>query len=263
MKLLAAEVGQCMNEKVRTSGCSAYQWVFGKNPRVPCDLLSPDGKLEALQGLDHDAELRLRAWIRAQADSKLAEFRTNEALRNAVLRMPRPPRPGGLLAQCEDSPRETCSSRLVPSYGRGPAQGRRQPEQLLGHVRRALRARLKGAASAGLRHGTLESARARPREHPPDAARQLLRRSRRRPCRGRRHSRAAGRDHADVRAGPGNLLAFSTRTRQRAEPGGRRASSCGRAAGALQRRVRQNTAVTYGGTCGFYGSSRDSGSTAL
>ena len=126
MKLLAAEVGQCMNEKVRTSGCSAYQWVFGKNPRVPCDLLSPDGKLEALQGLDHDAELRLRAWIRAQADSKLAEFRTNEALRNAVLRMPRPPRhhyePGDLVAFWRNA-KTRRGKRVPPGWFRATVVG--------------------------------------------------------------------------------------------------------------------------------------------
>ncbi|CAE7230751.1 RE1, partial [Symbiodinium sp. CCMP2456] len=130
MKLLAAEVGQCMNEKVRTSGCSAYQWVFGKNPRVPCDLLSPDGKLEALQGLDHDSELRLRAWIRSQADGKLAEFRTNEALRNAVIRMPRPPRhhyePGDLVAFWRNA-KTRRGKRVPPGWFRatviGPHKG--------------------------------------------------------------------------------------------------------------------------------------------
>ena len=30
MKIMAAEVGQSMNDKVRTSGCSANQWLFGK-----------------------------------------------------------------------------------------------------------------------------------------------------------------------------------------------------------------------------------------
>ncbi|CAE7744915.1 RE1 [Symbiodinium sp. KB8] len=126
MKLLAAEVGQCMNEKVRTSGCSAYQWVFGKNPRVPCDLLSPDGKLEALQGLDHDSELRLRAWIRAQADSKLAEFRVNEALRTAVLRMPRPPRhhyePGDLVAFWRNA-KNRKGKRIPPGWFRATVVG--------------------------------------------------------------------------------------------------------------------------------------------
>ena len=66
------------------------------------DLLSPEGRLEALQGMGQDDELRLRTWIRAQADGKLAEFRINESLRRAVLRMPRPPRhtykPGDLMA---------------------------------------------------------------------------------------------------------------------------------------------------------------------
>ena len=102
MMMLAAEVGQSMNDKVRTSGASANQWVFGKNPQIPVDLLSPDGKIEALQGVSQDEELRRRTWARAAADAKLSEFRINEALRNAVLRLPRPPRtlyePGELVA---------------------------------------------------------------------------------------------------------------------------------------------------------------------
>ena len=115
MKLLAAEVGAAMNDKVRTSGCSANQWVFGKSPRLPADLLSPDGRIEAIQGMSHDQELRLRAHIRADADGKLSEFRINEALRNAVLRMPRPPRhqyePGDLVAGQASATRVVQSDR--------------------------------------------------------------------------------------------------------------------------------------------------------
>ena len=58
-----------MNDKVRTCGASPNQWLFGRNPRVPEDLLSPDGRLEALRGLDQDKQLRLRSYVRAQADA--------------------------------------------------------------------------------------------------------------------------------------------------------------------------------------------------
>ncbi|CAE7586371.1 RE1 [Symbiodinium natans] len=87
MKMLASSVGASMNDRVRTSGCSANEWVFGKHPKVPVDLLSPDGKLQALQGMDADQELRLRQQIRASADAKLAEFSVNQSLSKAILRL--------------------------------------------------------------------------------------------------------------------------------------------------------------------------------
>lgn len=102
MKTLASAVSAAMNDRVRSSGCSAYQWVFGKNPRVPDDVLSPDGKFEALQAMELDDELRKRAQVRAQADEKMAAYRLNEAVRTAILRKSHPIKedyqPGDLVA---------------------------------------------------------------------------------------------------------------------------------------------------------------------
>ena len=102
MKILAASVSASMNEKIRTCGCSPNEWLFGRHPRNPWDLLSVDGKVEALQGLDTEAELRRRQQIRALADQKIDEFATNDSLRKAILRQGRPTRqsyePGELVA---------------------------------------------------------------------------------------------------------------------------------------------------------------------
>lgn len=102
MKMLGAMVSSAMNDRIRTCGASPNQWLFGRNPRAPDDLLSPDGKIEALRGLDADEQLRLRNYVRAQADIALAQYRTDEALRKAVLRQGRPTRltyePGELVA---------------------------------------------------------------------------------------------------------------------------------------------------------------------
>ncbi|CAE7177640.1 unnamed protein product [Symbiodinium microadriaticum] len=92
MKLLGAQVSASLNDKVRTCGCSPNEWLFGRSPKKPTDLLSPDGKLQALQGLDLDQELRRRHYVRAQADSRIAEFMVNDALRKAVLRLDHPGR---------------------------------------------------------------------------------------------------------------------------------------------------------------------------
>ena len=90
MKTLACAAGAAMNDKIRTAGCSAYQWVFGKNPSLPDDILSPDGKYEALQAMELDDELRKRNRVRALADEKLAAYRLNEAVRAAILRKSHP-----------------------------------------------------------------------------------------------------------------------------------------------------------------------------
>ncbi|CAK9099469.1 unnamed protein product, partial [Durusdinium trenchii] len=102
MKTMACAVAAAMNDKIRTSGCSAYQWLFGKSPVIPTDVLSPDGKFEALQAMDVDSELRKRSQIRATADEKVTAYRLNEAVRTAILRKSHPPRetyePGELVA---------------------------------------------------------------------------------------------------------------------------------------------------------------------
>ena len=92
MKMLGVTVGAALNSKVRMSGASPNQWVFGKDPAVPGDLLNMDGTIEAQQGLQQDQELRRRAQVRAKADAYLSEYRIDEALRRAVSRQGRPPR---------------------------------------------------------------------------------------------------------------------------------------------------------------------------
>ena len=107
MQMMAAMVSASLNDKIRTCGCSPNEWLFGKNPKVPWDLLSPDGKVETLQGLEQDRELRRRQHARATADVKIAEFTVNDALRQAVLRMDRPSRntyePGEMVAFWRDA----------------------------------------------------------------------------------------------------------------------------------------------------------------
>ena len=132
MKMLASSVGASMNDRVRTSGCSANEWVFGKHPKVPVDLLSPDGKLQALQGMDADQELRLRQQIRASADAKLAEFSVNQSLSKAILRLGRPTRqsyePGELVAfwreaRTRKDPKTRKPRRLPAGWCRGSVIG--------------------------------------------------------------------------------------------------------------------------------------------
>ena len=102
MKSLGIIVSASMNDKVRTCGASANQWLFGKSPQMPYDLLDREGQVEALQGREPDEELRLRQYIRAQADMLISQYKIDDALRTAILRRGRPGRttyePGELVA---------------------------------------------------------------------------------------------------------------------------------------------------------------------
>eukprot|EP00913_Durusdinium_trenchii_P008023 g7523.t1 len=126
MQLLGSLVGAAMNEKVRTCGASANQWLFGRNPRVAEDLLSPDGQLDALRGLDQDEELRLRTYIRSQADVLISQFKIDDALRKAVLRQGRPSRltyePGELVAFWRQVKKKK-GKLLQPGWFRGTIVG--------------------------------------------------------------------------------------------------------------------------------------------
>ena len=136
MKMMGALVSASMNDKIRTCGASPNQWLFGKSPRMPEDILSPDGQLEALQGLDHDQQLRLRTFVRAQADVLLSQYRIDGALRKAVLRQGRPTRlsyePGELVAFWRQIKKKK-GKILQPGWFRGtivgPHKGDNSPGQ--------------------------------------------------------------------------------------------------------------------------------------
>ena len=78
MKMLGAMIGAALNDKVRTCGCSPNEWFADAAPRRHGDLLSPDGKIQAMQGLEQDAELRRRQQVRATADVKGRRIRRQQ-----------------------------------------------------------------------------------------------------------------------------------------------------------------------------------------
>ena len=132
MKMLGAMIGAALSDKVRTCGCSPNEWLFGRSPKTPWDLLSPDGKIQAMQGLEQDAELRRRQQVRATADAKVAEFAVNNALRQAVLRLDRPGRsayePGELVAfwreaKMKKDPKSRKPRRVPAGWYRGTIIG--------------------------------------------------------------------------------------------------------------------------------------------
>ena len=89
---LCVIVNNAKNSRVRQCGSSAFQWTFGKNPKVPDSLLSVEGNLATHSGTDADEELRRRVQTRASAETACVEWDTSEALRRSILRAPRPHR---------------------------------------------------------------------------------------------------------------------------------------------------------------------------
>ena len=126
MRALGASVAASLNDKVRMCGASANQWVFGKSPTVPGDLLDMDGKIAALHGLQRDEQLRLRNQVRGRADALISEYRINEALQRAVTRQGRPPRqryePGELIAYWRNIKKRK-GKILQPGWFRGTVIG--------------------------------------------------------------------------------------------------------------------------------------------
>eukprot|EP00435_Cladocopium_sp_Y103_P026045 s2476_g6.t1 len=120
MQLLGSQVGASLNDKVRMSGASPNQWVFGKNPAIPGDLLNMDGKLR-------DEQLRHRQQVRARADALISEYRVQEALQKAVNRQSRPPRtryePGELVAFWRNAKRGKGNKLRQPGWFRGTIIG--------------------------------------------------------------------------------------------------------------------------------------------
>ena len=119
MKTLRAMVGESLDDKVRTGGCSANKQVFGKSPKVPHDLLSPDGQIQALQRVDLDLELRRRQLLRSESDIKIAEFTVNREL-VAFWREPGPARIPRLASHAEFQRRGIV---IEPRLSIGPHRG--------------------------------------------------------------------------------------------------------------------------------------------
>ena len=173
MRTLGCAVAAAMNDRIRPSGCSAYQWLFGKSPQIPEDVLSPDGKFEALQAMELDEELRRRNRIRAMADEKISAYRLNEAVRTAILRKSHPMKddyePGELVAFWREakSPRQERTegqkdTSLLVSWCGGWTSQRRwhhQAEQLLGHLQRTVHPCGQRTDEAGFWHRTMAGTR--------------------------------------------------------------------------------------------------------
>ena len=90
LNLITAMAAFAKNNLLNRSGSSPCQWVFGRNHKLPGALLSSGGNIEACQLASDSERLQRIEAIRAAAMSEFHNFEYNNALRNALLRKPRP-----------------------------------------------------------------------------------------------------------------------------------------------------------------------------
>eukprot|EP00972_Heterocapsa_arctica_P113821 16439269-Heterocapsa_arctica.AAC.1 len=63
-----------MNSRLRESGFSPYQYVFGRDPKVPASLLSPGGQLAPQSEASYSEQVRRAAEIRRAAEHAFVEM---------------------------------------------------------------------------------------------------------------------------------------------------------------------------------------------
>ncbi len=80
------------NSLISVSGASPYQLIFGKNPRVPQDLLQEDPHLVASEAVMVDSVFERSQLIRSAARKAVLEAQDDRALRQALRARPRPHR---------------------------------------------------------------------------------------------------------------------------------------------------------------------------
>ena len=80
------------NSLISVSGASPYQLIFGKNPRVPQDLLQEDPHLVASEAVMVDSVFERSQRIRSAARKAVLEAQDDRALRRALRARPRPHR---------------------------------------------------------------------------------------------------------------------------------------------------------------------------
>ena len=89
------------NEMIQSYGFTPHQFVFGKNPRVPSDLLDEPLHVVSATASLHDSAAERAQAIRQSARKAVLELQDSKALRSALLARPRvsiPFKPGDLVA---------------------------------------------------------------------------------------------------------------------------------------------------------------------
>ena len=92
LNILVMMAAAAKNSLIRRAGASPAQWVFGRNPKLPGSLLSPGGDIESCQLHSDSEKLRHVEQVRTQAMMLFHQFESDNSLRTALLRKPRPAR---------------------------------------------------------------------------------------------------------------------------------------------------------------------------
>ena len=92
LNIIVMMAAAAKNSLMRRAGSSPCQWVYGRNPKLPGSLLSSGGNIESCNIHSDSDRLREVEQIRTHAMMLFHQFETDNALRNALLRKPRPAR---------------------------------------------------------------------------------------------------------------------------------------------------------------------------
>ena len=80
------------NALLSVAGVSPYQKVFGRNPRLPADLLQDNPDLNAIESAHSESAMDKAHSIRMAARRAVLEAQDNRALKAAIRARPRPHR---------------------------------------------------------------------------------------------------------------------------------------------------------------------------
>ena len=90
MRIMAMMVSAAKNTMRRRCGFSPAQWVLGKDPKLPADLVDGTEHEKALSLATHDPQLRRRYAIRTAAREAFVRMQGDDQLRRAMLARSRP-----------------------------------------------------------------------------------------------------------------------------------------------------------------------------
>ena len=92
LNMLVTLAAAAKNNLMRRAGSSPAQWVYGRNHKIPGALLSSGGNVESCQLHTDSERLRHIEQVRTQSMMLYHQFESDNALRTALLRKPRPAR---------------------------------------------------------------------------------------------------------------------------------------------------------------------------
>ena len=89
MKIVGLAAANAKNSLLRRCGCSPFMAAYGRQPRLPNELLSDEAVSTHLLNMEQDEVLQFADQCRMEAMKAFAETAASTQLRNAILRQTR------------------------------------------------------------------------------------------------------------------------------------------------------------------------------